>query len=212
MWGYKLQNCVRFDGSEVPTGRSQGFGSLGRGESSTWLGGLASGQVHPPRLFEFAAGEHPTLPVVGCRFVSCASKLSRGTDEVLSRIFRILKGLFPDNIEVFNDGPGYDAGPEDEMHRPPVRDPGDTTEGKMRLYDALRSVIVELQVGAASAAATEPEIKPSALQRTVLTTMSQPGGALAGQLPGGQIIRQTFGAYPIALAEIPGKGLGMVAV
>ena len=58
----------------------------------------------PPTLYEFTLGEHPTLPVFGRHFKNCTSKITRdGVSPLLQKIFRILKGYFPDHIAFWSE-------------------------------------------------------------------------------------------------------------
>ena len=61
-----------------------------------------------PTLFEFAVKEHPRLPVFGRHFKNCTSKISGGNEgtvveNVMEKIFRILKEYFPQNIAFWTE-------------------------------------------------------------------------------------------------------------
>ena len=47
--------------------------------------------------------EQPCLPVFGRHFKNCTSKISGEVEEVMRKIFRILKEYFPQNIAFWTD-------------------------------------------------------------------------------------------------------------
>ena len=68
-----------------------------------WCSGVARAE-NPPILYEFTLGEHPRLPVFGRHFKNCTSKITRdGVSPLLQKIFRILKGYFPDHIAFWSE-------------------------------------------------------------------------------------------------------------
>ena len=72
-----------------------------------WNWNPRESRLSEPTLFEFALGEHPRLPVFGRHFKNCTSKIS-GTagmevEEVMTKIFRILKEYFPQNIAFWTE-------------------------------------------------------------------------------------------------------------